>query len=286
MYKKFLYHILLCLSFVSFNIYAIIFEGNKISDVDKYIDKDSIVVIDIDNTIARVVPPGIEPWITYKTFELKKKGLNHKEAFDLVLCMFMIISKATKLLPIGNSPAFIQKLQKRNIPTIALTNRSIPIINRTIKRLKKIGIDFSKNSLYHSDMNLELTHAAKYSHGIIFTGSNDKGKMLFLFFKKIGYTPPKKIIFINDRMKNVKSVEKATEEHNRKFIGLRINIMDKEKEEFDAIATEKSICELKKQLGFDPLYKTSKNTHNNPNWLEYIWAIVIWPLQKMLTLFF
>jgi len=286
MCKKFIYHILFFISLLQSNIYPVIFESHNLSDIYKYLDKDSIVVTDIDNTIVKTIPKEVEPWIKYKTLELRKKGLSYKEALNHALYMFMIISKLTKLVPLGNSPKIIHDLQKKNIPIIALTNRSIPVVKRTIKQLKNIGIDLSKNNLYKNDIDLQVTHNGKYSHGIIFTGSNDKGKMLYEFFKKIKKTP-KKIIFVNDKIKNVKSVEKAAIQNNAEFIGIRLCLMDKEKKDFDPVAAKKQILKLETKLGFHPLTKTEQVEQETPttSWLRSIWNTITWPFKKIWKLF-
>ncbi len=233
---------------------ALVVESNNLNDVFKYLKKKpkgTVVVFDIDNTMAKV-SMGIEPWVWYKTKQLTEKGLSYKEAFDLVLTMFFTVTELTELLPIGNSPAVVQVLQAKEIPVIALTNRSIPIARRTAQRLKKIGIDLTRNSLFKRKLPLAVTHDGIYLDGIIFSGYNDKGKMLFQFFKTIGYNP-KKIILFDDRPENVTSVQKACQQNKKQFVGVRFSLMDHEKKNFNPAQAEKTIYRLKQRLGFNPL---------------------------------
>jgi len=270
MIKKFLQYSLFFIFLLQPTSYAIIFESNRLEDVYNYIDKDSIVVFDIDHTMA-TVSMEIEPWIYHETARLEKKGLNHKEAFEFVLAMFHILTELTKLIPIGSSPQIVKTLQKEGICVIALTNRSIPVIEKTVRQLKEIGIDLSKNSFADHDLEIPVTYMGRFSRGIIFTGYNDKGKMLFTFLKKIGYQP-KKIIFIDDNMIHVKSVEKAAKENNTQFVGIRFSLMDKMKKDFDLTKAEKNIDTLKIKLGINPLAPTTleKKHKENIGWCQLI----------------
>jgi len=195
---------------------------------------------------------GIEPWIYHETKRLKKKGLAHKEAFDYAIAMYDILTDLTKLIPVGDSPKIVNDLQQKGFPVIALTKRSIPVIDKTIKQLKVIGIDFSKNDLCDHDIDVMVTHMGRFSKGIIFTGYNDKGKMLFNFFEKINFVP-QKIIFVDDRMKNVVSVDKAARIHNIPYVGIRFSLLDKVKKDFDLQVVEKNVNALKIKLGINPL---------------------------------
>jgi len=284
MSKIFLRCLFFVILFPSLNLYATIIESDNLEDVYKYVDQDSLVVFDIDNTIA-IVSMGIEPWVKHKTDKLVKKGLNRKEAFHFVLSMFFLISKFTTLLPTENSPEVICNLQKKVIPVIALTKRGFPVCKPTVKGLKDIGIDLSHNGLLEKDLDLAVTHIGKFSHGIIFAGSNDKGKMLFLFFKKINYAP-KKIVFVDDGMHQVESVQKACKEHKIPFVGMRFSLMDKMKKEFRLPEAEKIIHQLKIKAGFEPLGSTMSDEQSEKiSCVQYIWNGITWPFRKLKDLF-
>ena len=290
LFKKIIKNILfLVILFIQLQVYSLIVESDNLAEVYKYIDnihKDLLVVFDIDNTIAEV-SMGIEPWVWYKTEDLVKKGLSHKEAFHLVLSMYFLLTKYTTLIPLSHSPKIVNNLQKRGYSIIALTNRSIPVIERTIERLKLINIDFSKNSLYDKDLELNLGYVGRYSKGIIFTGSNDKGEQLFLFLKKINYTP-KKIIMFDDKMKNIKAVEKAAKEHHVEYVGIRFSLNDQKKKKFDPKEAEQTVHKLKIKLGFEPLGSMAsipvEQRVRKKTVLEVAWDVITWPYKKIKNL--
>lgn len=255
MIKKFVKAFLFVLLVICQNLNSTIIESKSIQEVFDYAQKDSLIVFDLDSTVG-FLENGIEYWVEHKLDELKKKGLNPEMAYDLVLCEYFVLSPFAKFLPIDNSPSVIRLLQKMGTKTIALTNRSIPVYKTTIKNLKKMDIDFSKNSLNRSTFDLAVTHNGIYSKGIIFAGKNDKGKMLYAFLDKIKYRP-KKIIFVDDMQKNVISVQKEFEEGPGKafgceFIGLRDGFMDEAKKNFDPISCYNTIKNIKIQVGLEP----------------------------------
>lgn len=298
MIKRFFYSVLFSIFLLNLSLHAVIIETSSLADVFKYADKNSIVVFDIDSTLIEV-EHGVEYWVEHKQNKLEKMGLQPDQACDLVLYTFFIISRVAKLLPINDSPAIINKLQKMGIRTMALTNRSLPIVKRTIKLLKDIGIDFSKNALFKNDLVINITHKGMFSKGIIFSGKNDKGNMLREFFKSINYTP-KKLIYVDDKIKHVKSVEKEFDDGSLEYIGIRYSFMDDKKKNFDPIEAENGIRSFKVALGLEPISpkiivdnnpmkiaeknsldkNISKKVEVGDNWVMSLWNKITCPFKK------
>jgi len=249
--KKFLLQMLFVILFSNFHAHAIIVESDNLEEVYKHIDQDSIAVFDIDDTLTEM-PLDLGNWLNYQLSEIQKGGASLKKAYEFALPMFFIITNFIKLIPIGNSPKIIDHLQDQNIPVVGLTSRSIPIVERTIEQLENVGIDFSINSLSEHPIKLSVTHAGIFCQGIIFSGPNDKGKMLFLLFEKIGYQP-KKIIFVDDLLKNIKTVEREAQKHNIEFVGIRFSLQDEKKTNYSVENLKKNFYNLKIALGMEPL---------------------------------
>ncbi|MFC1842511.1 DUF2608 domain-containing protein [Candidatus Dependentiae bacterium] len=268
--RKIACKIVLALVFVSVHACAIIFESDDLNDIHKYIGKNSkknavkniIVIFDIDNTVSENFA-DLDSWIPHKIDYLQNKGVSQNDAKSLVLSAYFTMQDFTDMTPIGNSPKIIKNLQCKKIPVMALTNRSIPIADRTIVQLKDINIDFVKTSPYKKELLLPLKYNVRFSNGVIFTASNDKGQALIAFLKKTGYKP-KKVIFIDDKLKHVKSVERALDQYNSalqkdaldgeiEFIGMRFSLQDKKKKLFDFNYVEQKWYDLKVKLGMEPL---------------------------------
>jgi len=251
--KKVIRNILLVILFLHLQAYAIIFESGSLKDIYKHVDQETVVVFDIDHTVVEN-SIDLDTWIAYKITDLRKKGLEIKDAVHLILNVYYTLQHFIDFYPIGGSKNIIADLQSKKVSVVALTNRSIPILRRTVEQMKNIDIDFSVTSLYDEDLGLSVTHIGKFSKGILFSGPNDKGKMLFAFFDKIGYKP-KKIIFIDDKLKYVKSVEREAKKRNIEFVGIRFSLQDKKKKNFDFNQVEKELHELKIQIGMEPLQR-------------------------------
>ena len=244
---------LACILFTITPIHTIIFESNNLHDLYKYADKNTLVVFDMDDTL--ITPPGYvgsSVWLEHEIKNLQKKGFAFGQALTFLLPTYFIIQKFIHLKAIGDSPAVIATLQNKDICAMILTNRSMPLKDITISELKRLGIDLSVNCLFKDDINLDITHKGKFSHGIIFAANNDKGQILFLFLEKIGYLP-KKIIFVDDKLKYVKAVERETEKRNIEFVGIRYCRQDKYKKNFDPSIANKQFHQLKISMGIEAL---------------------------------
>lgn len=249
--KRRIQKILLSLLFVNLHLCSVIIESANLRDIYKHIDNNTAVIFDIDHTVVDT-PILSDVLMTHQINELTKKGFDEKEAMIHTLNMYYVLQLFVDFYPIGNSKEIISDLQSKKIPVFALTNRSIPVLQRTLEQMKKIGIDFSVTSPLKTNLDLSITYLAKFSEGIIFSGSNDKGQMLFAFLDAVKYNPSK-IIFIDDKLKHVKSVEKEVEKHGISYVGIRFSLQDKKKEELDLDKSKESLHKLKVQIGIEPL---------------------------------
>jgi len=233
-----------------------IIESDRLSDVNQFVDKDSIVLFDIDETLARTPNyAGSSIWVNYNIKKLQEKGLSFQVALDDILYIFFTIHNVINMLPVANSPQIVENLQKKGAYVMGLTSRSIPIMKRTIQQLAQLGIDFSKSTVYDKSLDLVDAYVGKLYKAVIFTGSNNKGKMLFLLFDKIGYKP-KKIIFVDDKLKNVQDVEREAKKHGIEYVGIRFSKLDNWRDRFDPAVAKKQLHEFKVNVGLLPIKKT------------------------------
>jgi hypothetical protein len=79
---------------------------------------------------------------------------------------------------------------------------------------------------------------------MILTISSDKGSALseFLAYSKI---KPKKIIFIDNKDKHLKSVEKVCQDQGIEFVGIEFNIPDTSSKKINETVAQKQIQSLK-----------------------------------------
>lgn len=253
-----------CLAISIYLIYSwavgapdVIVESNNISALYNYIkpneyNKNLLVIFDIDNTLAKMPTSlGSDQWFYATHNALVQQGLSHQKAIDLIIPELLHIHRNTWMIPIEeNTVSVINDLQKRGISVIALTARSLDLAHRTIEQLHRMGIVFTKTDPHECPIKYGEGKPGLYIDGIIFSGNYNKGEMLVNWFKQIKYRPTK-IIFIDDKLKNLHAVEKALHDRNYPFIGIRYGAMDQEVKDFTLQSIEKEKREFYDKYPFE-----------------------------------
>ena len=76
--------------------------------------------------------------------------------------------------------------------------------------------------------------------------------MLFTLFDALGYKP-NKIIFIDDKLKYVKSVEQEAKKHSVEYVGIRYSLQDQKKATINFEELNRSLHQVEVQVGIEPL---------------------------------
>lgn len=204
-------------------------------------DQDTLVIFDVDDVL-----------ITYKDVILRPSGSHFRPTswknIDQKECIFLIsimINEAQPMLIESSIPWFIKKLQTKGAKTMALTSArtgKFGVIENAedwrLKILKQFDMDFShafpKNPLIYFDQVKNESDYPLFKNGILFLGDekNTKGDLLVQFLEKMQYKP-KKVIFIDDKMPHLISVETALNEAKISFQGYQYKGVEQLSEEFD-----------------------------------------------------
>ena len=185
------------------------------------VKKDSLVAFDVDYTIQAP-----------KTLFLRPKG---KKA---VLSIFREVAKPldakqktifkSKLALHGEHELvepevkqIIDDLKCRKVPVIALTaigSQAFGVVQDPMslreKHLKELGISFESKCGRQT-----WADDSGYSAGIVFSGSQPKGKALGHYLEKIANFKPSKVIMLDDKRSYLESVEEYCTEQGIEFIG-------------------------------------------------------------------
>ena len=221
--------------------WAKIQEVKSFSEIEPFVDKDTVLVFDIDNTLIVPKSPdgiGSDPWFYCLYDVVGKKPLEDKK-LDSKLMQFwnQVQSKITVRAPEAFVPEWIKKQQEKGIRTMALTARTSDILSVTRHQLASIGIKLENNTFYKgviriSKKLLGSADEAKFDHGILSVGeSNSKGMVFTQFLKKLKWTP-KKIVYVDDREKHVKTMEAELSKLNIPYYGFRYGALDSEVKAF------------------------------------------------------
>ena len=211
-----------------------IVESDSIQDIFNYIAPDeynahTLVIFDLDNTLIypETFHLGSDQWFHALLERFKKEGMSHQKAVDQTLAYYLQVMTHTWMKPVESTTVnTIHDLAKKGVTTVALTARSLDLIYRTIEQLDHLGIHFNGKGKSNCPIKYGRLKPAFYINGIIFCGDNDKGKTIIDWLAQARYRPHK-IIFIDDKIKNIISVERAVHRHSYPFIGIRYGYLDK-----------------------------------------------------------
>jgi len=209
-----------------------IIEISEFESIIPYLTKDSNetwVAVDIDDTVLK----GCDKKATDQEFgramgEYLAAGLSAEEAVRKVLAWHVAAHLKTAVYPTDEDVArVIDLLQRNKIRCFALTARG-NLENITRRQFGDVNVDLRPNN-WQKSLVIKVPGAktdAYYVPGIIFCNGNDKGKVLKQFVVIVGESP-KRLIFIDDLIKNIKAVLAAVKEMGiPEFFGLRMVRME------------------------------------------------------------
>ncbi|MCP5469997.1 MAG: DUF2608 domain-containing protein [Chlamydiales bacterium] len=208
-------------------LFAEIHEVNRFEEIKKYATADTLVILDIDNTL--IMPKqelGSDQWFRYRLDHYRKQGKSYPEALELALPEWEAVQNITDVQLVEPETAqVITELQSKHIRVMGLTTRGLALAMRTVQQLRSVGIDLAVSAPTSEEIPLLNPHAILFRRGILFTAGTHKGKGLQKLFNELNFHP-KRILFINDKRGNLRQLEEGVDEMNIPFIGLRYGFLD------------------------------------------------------------
>ncbi len=211
------------------------------------LESASLVVFDIDNTLARPAQTlGSDQWYGSRVEVWKKQGLSRDEVIEKSIAEWVEVQKKTKVQITEQAVAVIlQNLKRRGIPAMALTARPIELAEVSAQQLSSIGISFATGNPYGQELQLGSENPALYRNGILFVGpKNNKGEILRTFLEKIR-KDVKNLVFFDDKKHHVDSLETVFTGISINYLGFRYAFLDKWVASFDAKLSEVQYAEFK-----------------------------------------
>lgn len=223
----------LCFFSFSFHLSAKIIEAIYLEQIQEsfhQLDDQSLVIWDVDHTLIFPSDSVLRPGNEAIAKELRQLYIGEKSREKWIKIISQVLSKASYQCVDPQLPSLIASLHKKNIPTMAFTamrTGSYGIIhsmeNWRINQLKCLGIDFSHFFPQHSELTWQEP-AFKYGHptfkaGILCSDHLPKGPVLKTFLKFI-HLKPTQVVFIDDTLACLVSVENIMNELNVPFIGI------------------------------------------------------------------
>lgn len=188
---------------------SVIYTIHSMQEVEKFVDKDTLVLFDLDHTVfeGKNYSYGHANWFYDQVDKGKAQGIDEKTTIFKIFPHWLHSQKSAAVKPVEPlTPALIKKLQTEGIVTLGLTSRQVPLVDITLNQLASIGIDFNSSFLPSDTISLKFSAPTLMKGGTIFCSEyNDKGTVLRAYLNKIKIVP-QKIVFVDDSMRNIKSV--------------------------------------------------------------------------------
>jgi hypothetical protein len=221
-----------------FSCYAEITQVKNMEEVFKHLqcaDSKTLVVFDVDMVLIQPSNPAFQMANMKRFSPICKRIMKEISSDKQMLFLSLMTTNYDPVLIDERTPKLIQQLAQKEVPTIALTSNItgpfgiIPSMEKwRIDGLKRLGIDFSQSAPCHAPLVFDklASYRGNYSlylNGVIFANGMvvSKGDVFLAFLKKSQFTP-NKVVFIDDREENLKSLESALQTMNKsvEFLGL------------------------------------------------------------------
>jgi hypothetical protein len=215
--------------------FAEIREVTSMQEALAVVQKGDIVIFDIDNTLLEPIQTlGSDQWFGSLVASYKKSGLSDDESTNRAIADWSEVQKVMAVLPVeATTPLFVKQLQRRGIMTLALTARPADLKRTSVHQLLSAGIEFRNHGYRYSDQKDILLY-----RGILFTGPHEnKGIVLSQFFKSKGIHPSR-LIFIDDKLGNVKNMDAVFTASGIPNINFRYGAADLWVSQFDTKITD------------------------------------------------
>jgi hypothetical protein len=231
------------------------------------LDDNSLVVFDVDETLITTIDNFFQ--LHKKRVSIWKRMLLYyhytKYSHDFLLSRIShlygtALYQASNRIIDQKTPLLIKKLKDKNVKIVALT--SCPtgphddikkVEDWRMDQLESFGFDF-RNSFPRVDNiifnNLSKKRPPLFYNGVLFANlKTDKGPVLREFLNKIK-CKPNFVIFVDDSMRQVKSVRNEMKKLNINFVGIHYIASNKFSNSLDLEVIKLQIKNLVKQNKF------------------------------------
>jgi hypothetical protein len=213
---------------VTCSLNAKIIETRHIAEVIPLIDAETWFLVDLDHTLYEAKQAlGHAHWFYEEIQNLIDQGLSKEDAIRTMYPQWVKTQRMCDVQAIEEQ--FITEiagLQKKGIVVMGLTHRQPIIAGDTLRQVGSLGVDFQRTAPSKETFAVPASSPTLYTHGILFVSDyNKKGEVLLPFLKMIGKMP-KKVVFIDDKRKNVEELEKTLSAQDIEYIGVYYTAID------------------------------------------------------------
>lgn len=224
---------------------ARILETKSIAEVEAELTPDTLLIFDLDNTIIMPAQTlGGEEWFDYLVEKYVAKAVSAGTKPDTAKLLALrqaleewnAVQEVTQSIPVEkNAPAVVAEAQRSGVKTMALTARPPELKKKTFEQLQAAGFALHANAHHREAFDLKGAMPTRHENSVVFVNAgNNKGDILVQYLQTTGNLP-KKIVFVDNKLKHVEAVQKALQQAAVKvdYVGCRHGATDAKIAAFD-----------------------------------------------------
>jgi hypothetical protein len=207
---------------------AKIIETTHMADALPYIDTETWFLVDLDNCMFEGKQAlGHANWFYDELEQRLKNGMSREEAFCEFYPEWIRAQNICAVKPLEEDfVSNLISLQNRGITVMGLTHRQPSVAHSTLRQVNSLGVDFMKTAPSQDSFVVPAAHPTLYVQGILFVNDfNKKGDILMPFLSMIGKSP-KKMVFIDDKRKNVDELEQTCSKYGIEYVGIHYTAIE------------------------------------------------------------
>lgn len=205
-----------------------IIETPHIAEVMQFVDEDTWLLVDLDNTLFEAKQAlGHANWFYDEMDQKLQKGMSREEAIREAYLDWVIVQKACPVQPLEEDfiPSLIS-LQNRGVRVMGLTHRQPCVADSTVFQVDSLGLDFTKTSPSKDSFIVPAANPTLYLQGILFVSDYNKKGDVFLSFLSVIQKNPKKVVFLDDKRGNVEDLEEVLAKEGIEYIGVHYTAIE------------------------------------------------------------
>lgn len=218
---------------------ATIMETDEIAKIKDFVTTDSLVLFNVSDTLYKPSRTLADhQWREYFAGRVKAVVPDSVAAEKLInKVKNTIVNNIPKATVEAITPSLIKDLQQAHIPVLGITQKQMATAYAgnfgliTSNHLQSLGINL-RDTLSFFNATEESNNSYSFAHGMLFTNKQPVGPVLVSFLEKNNLIPSR-IIMVDNSQESLVSVEKALEQKQIGFVGLRYGRMDLDKGAFN-----------------------------------------------------
>jgi uncharacterized protein (DUF952 family)/FMN phosphatase YigB (HAD superfamily) len=260
-----------------------IIESLTIANVLPLIDDDTWLLVDLDNTLFQASQAlGHVNWLLDEVTKRIEQGMSREDAFHSMYPLWKKTQMITSVIPVeAGFIEAIKELQAKEIVVMGVTHRESFLISETLRQLHSLNIDFLISAPSKDSYVIEAKQKAHYFKGILFVDTfNEKGEIFNILMQKMKYKP-KKIIFLDDKKKNVEEFAQSVTKQGIHCIGVHYTAIDQGPQIYSPEIAQLQLSLLDKILSNTQaqtlLYQpedSSEKEKSPPSFPDYLYKII------------